>query len=853
MVRMRNGFVYGKKAARGFPCLWLLSALLVALAMGATVPVVARADEAIIEGGPIQSVDEQAAYPVGGIDHDDTMEYELTYVEDEPESVTLRAQSELDTSPEALEALIYGQLVKRDETPVDVSAFEITSSDFNTFFKDLLEKHPELFDVVSWEGTHGSGEYLVTVAAKYALKSSHTDEQVLAMRAKFVQGIADAMAWIPTNGTDLEKVKAAHDWMCTHVSYYYGSYAGDYTNYPTPYGNMHDNQDPFYAYCAYGAFGERSCVCEGFAYAFKILMDRVGVDCYYVYSEDHGWNLVRVDGDWYHVDTTWDSNSTDKVDENDQWDDTNQISYTFFMKSTEGIIEFEKRYGGYYGEMHTIDPVVASTLKLPEANNTQYDEYMHPYWRLLDPPIGVQAQNSVTDYYISEIGLTLSPGQMTQLSVTTIVPETANKEMAVWSSSDPDVAAVFSDGTVVAIGQGHATIYCNIRGFPEECNVEVGEDTRPKPISGATIEAIPEQEYLGEPLTPEPKVTLGDVELIKDVDYKLTYENNDKAGTGKVIVSGIGSYFGTATAEFTIFYLPSPTFASAQLILGEQLVLRFGIDLPEEVDYSDGYAVFSIGGKNARKTDPIPLSKADYNPSLRYPGFFFELSSIEMAEPVTCTFTYAEGRSVSKDFSVKEYVQLVMDAEEGTYYNNVINCVKAVANYGHYVQPFLAQNAKWTVGKDYKEMDLFFAEANDINEATRVLSRDYYSAKKTVSDGASLKATCSLTLNSYTTFDVYLSSPEGEDIEASATFGSDGRAFVSERQSDGRYRIRFDKIKAPSLQDEINITGNVGGHSFSIVLPPLSYAGIVLNGDWDQVAKEAMTALYWYSETAWYV
>lgn len=25
----------------------------------------------------------------------------------------------------------------------------------------------------------------------------------------------------------------------------------------------------------------------------------------YVYNTSHAWNLVRIDGDWYHVDVTW--------------------------------------------------------------------------------------------------------------------------------------------------------------------------------------------------------------------------------------------------------------------------------------------------------------------------------------------------------------------------------------------------------------------------------------------------------------------------------------------------------------------------------------------------------------------
>ena len=72
-------------------------------------------------------------------------------------------------------------------------------------------------------------------------------------------------------------------------------------------------------------------------------------------------------------------------------------------------------------------------------------------------------------------------------------------------------------------------------------------------LSGATIGAIEEQLFEGSPVTPEPVVTDADgVELVKGVDYDLSYKNNDKAGTGTVVVTGKGNYTGTQEATFTI-------------------------------------------------------------------------------------------------------------------------------------------------------------------------------------------------------------------------------------------------------------------------------------------------------------
>lgn len=51
-----------------------------------------------------------------------------------------------------------------------------------------------------------------------------------------------------------------------------------------------------------------SAVCEGYTLAYMDLLQRAGIECIYVGSEamNHCWNLVKIDGSWYHVDLTWD-------------------------------------------------------------------------------------------------------------------------------------------------------------------------------------------------------------------------------------------------------------------------------------------------------------------------------------------------------------------------------------------------------------------------------------------------------------------------------------------------------------------------------------------------------------------
>lgn len=50
-------------------------------------------------------------------------------------------------------------------------------------------------------------------------------------------------------------------------------------------------------------------VCESYALAYQMLLQEVGMEAIYTtgYSrgESHAWNMVKMDGEWYHVDSTW--------------------------------------------------------------------------------------------------------------------------------------------------------------------------------------------------------------------------------------------------------------------------------------------------------------------------------------------------------------------------------------------------------------------------------------------------------------------------------------------------------------------------------------------------------------------
>ncbi len=68
-------------------------------------------------------------------------------------------------------------------------------------------------------------------------------------------------------------------------------------------------------YNLYGALINRTTVCEGYARAFKAIMDDLNIPCLIACgiginstgeTESHAWNYVMLDGKWYAIDVTWD-------------------------------------------------------------------------------------------------------------------------------------------------------------------------------------------------------------------------------------------------------------------------------------------------------------------------------------------------------------------------------------------------------------------------------------------------------------------------------------------------------------------------------------------------------------------
>ncbi|MDE5770873.1 MAG: hypothetical protein K2I06_04455 [Ruminococcus sp.] len=108
---------------------------------------------------------------------------------------------------------------------------------------------------------------------------------------EFEQSAEKALLNAPT-ASDYEKALYIHDYIINTCEYNVG-------------------EDYKYSSTAYGCLVDGQANCEGYAKAFSYLAERMGLVSVLVTGktdkgENHAWNQVKIDGEWYNLDVTWD-------------------------------------------------------------------------------------------------------------------------------------------------------------------------------------------------------------------------------------------------------------------------------------------------------------------------------------------------------------------------------------------------------------------------------------------------------------------------------------------------------------------------------------------------------------------
>ena len=252
------------------------------------------------------------------------------------------------------------------------------TADFNTQFNDLLHEesgmdtlnnafqlainaltfdNPELFyiDVTNvyllTETTTRafSKTYRVSIGANggnYLFSDFRSDSSV-EKAIDDVENIKNNLVKECENKSTVEKLKIVHDYII------------DNTKYDVNAGNN--------VYNAYGALINGACVCEGYARAYKYILDSLDIPCIIACgigrnsvgtTESHAWNYVKINDSWYAVDTTWDdpilTNSSGQTFSGQRRD-------TYFLKGSNFFFNDHYEDGNIVGSFNFKYPKISET------------------------------------------------------------------------------------------------------------------------------------------------------------------------------------------------------------------------------------------------------------------------------------------------------------------------------------------------------------------------------------------------------------------------------------------------------------------------------------------------------------
>lgn len=240
-----------------------------------------------------------------------------------------------------------GKAPKKTNTYVKLEKALLEGDTIISIKNGLILKDPkEIFSILEDISTENP-EIMYYKGAKYTLgkitlfySKSKEDmdnhkKEIRIIRENFVkEHILETMS-------DYEKVLKVHDYIINNSRY---------DNRLEKIGSL-----PPESNSSYGILALEVGVCEAYAKATKYLLDGVGVESIVVTGEsrgeNHAWNLVKVNGEYYHVDPTWDDPITNN--------DSDILRYNYFNLSDDDI-----------SKSHSWD-----REKYPAANSSKYNYF----------------------------------------------------------------------------------------------------------------------------------------------------------------------------------------------------------------------------------------------------------------------------------------------------------------------------------------------------------------------------------------------------------------------------------------------------------------------------------------------
>ncbi len=164
---------------------------------------------------------------------------------------------------------------------------KITVSEVRMVYDTVIRDRPEFFWIDPNFSYSHSGSNVLSVVPQYNMKAS----EVPAAKKKLASVADGIISKLNPSMSDLDKELYFHTVVAKSATY--------------------DLEGGVHIHDAYGALVENVAVCDGYAKAFEYLLHRTGVPAFEAIGTvdtdgGHAWTYVKLYGEWYHTDVTWD-------------------------------------------------------------------------------------------------------------------------------------------------------------------------------------------------------------------------------------------------------------------------------------------------------------------------------------------------------------------------------------------------------------------------------------------------------------------------------------------------------------------------------------------------------------------
>ncbi len=181
----------------------------------------------------------------------------------------------------AVERMIRG--FEAFDESIDLSDLGVKTGELGALFAAVTKNSPYLFYVDNnLSYTYKSDGTVVSVIPKYNAKQDEAEKMTELCRNEIIKLVSIASL----GESEIERVELAHDLICLRYEY-----------------DLTLESKDLYTFLSSG-----KGTCQGYTWTYMALLREMGIECEYVASDEivHIWLRVKVDGEWYHSDVTWD-------------------------------------------------------------------------------------------------------------------------------------------------------------------------------------------------------------------------------------------------------------------------------------------------------------------------------------------------------------------------------------------------------------------------------------------------------------------------------------------------------------------------------------------------------------------